>query len=130
MEFKFTYTGIRVVDLDRSIRFYNEVLGMTLLSRGKIPETRGEIAVLKSEGSEQILELNWYAEDSPVAGPYKDGEELDHLAFEVEDLDEALKYLEEKGHPIVLGKCETEGAEWAYVEDPDGNWIELFESGE
>ncbi|MCK4445014.1 MAG: VOC family protein [Thermoplasmata archaeon] len=65
-----------------------------------------------------------------MAGPYKEGEELDHLAFGVEDLDKALKYLEEKGHPIVLGKCEIEGAEWAYVEDPDGNWIELFESGE
>ncbi|MCK4445013.1 MAG: hypothetical protein KAW09_10740 [Thermoplasmata archaeon] len=38
--------------------FYNEVLGMTLLGRSKIPKTKGEIAVLKSEGSEQILELN------------------------------------------------------------------------
>lgn len=129
MKFIFTYTGIRVQDMDRSIRFYTEVLGMELLNRGKIAETKGETAALKSKDSPQMLELNWYAEDSPVADPYCDGEELDHLGFGVDDLDDALKHLNEKGHPMVL-KCESEGGQWAYVEDPDGNWIELFEKPE
>ncbi|MFQ6107367.1 MAG: VOC family protein [Thermoplasmata archaeon] len=127
MEFVFTYTGIRVQDLDRSIRFYTDVLGMKLLGRSEIPYTRGETAGLQGKDSGHVLELNWYSEDSPVAGPFKKGEELDHLAFQVDDLDKALEYLRMKGHPIVSEKREEKGASWAYVEDPDGNWIELFE---
>jgi lactoylglutathione lyase len=127
MKFTLTYTGLRVRDLDRSIKFYTEVLGMKLLDRRVAPETKGEFAYVQSEGSEHPIELNWYAEDSPVAGPYREGEELDHIAFGVEDLDAAIGYLEERGHALVLGPIESESARWAYVKDPDGIWIEVFQ---
>ncbi|MFQ5837260.1 MAG: VOC family protein [Thermoplasmata archaeon] len=127
MKFTFVYTGIRVRDLDRSLEFYTDVLGMKLLRRITAPETQGEFAYLRSEESEQLLEINWYAEDSPVAGPYTEGEELDHLAFQVEDLDETLKYLEERGYPMIMGALQSEAAQWAYVKDPDGIWIEVFQ---
>jgi lactoylglutathione lyase len=129
LKFAFTYTGIRVRDLDRSLQFYTDVLGMELLDRVRAPETKGEFAAVRSEGMEHPLEINWYSEDSPVAGPYGPGEELDHLAFRVEDIDAAVRYLEERGYPLVLGPIESENARWAYVKDPDGIWIEIFESG-
>lgn len=127
MKFKFEYTGIRVRDLDRSIAFYTEVLGMKLLGRSKIPKTRGEVASVASEGNEHTLELNWYADDSPVAEPYRSGDELDHLAFGVEDLEEAMAHLKERGYPEAL-RVETERSAWAYVKDPDGIYIEIFQS--
>ncbi len=127
MRFTFTYTGIRVRDLNRAVDFYTNVLGMKLLDRVEAPETKGEFAALKSEDSENVLEINWYGEGSPVAGPYKEGDELDHLAFGVEDLDAALKYLESEGYPMVLGPIESKHSRWAYVKDPDGIWVELFQ---
>lgn len=127
MQFTFAYTGIRVQDLDRSVAFYSKVLGLKLLGRSKIPKTGGEVASLASEGKGHVLELNWYADDSDLAGAYRGGEELDHLAFGVEDLEAALDHLEEQGHPEVL-RVETENSVWAYVKDPDGIYIELFET--
>src|SRR5207247_9082508 len=77
---KLTYTGIEVKDLDKSIAFYRDVVGMEFLGRGKIEATGGEVAALKSAGSEHTLELNWYPDSM-----YRGGNELDHLAFECED---------------------------------------------
>lgn len=127
MKFSLAYTGIRVRDLDRSVEFYAHVLGMERLRRIKSPETDGEFAVLRSEGSSHWLEINWYAEASPVAGPYREGDELDHLAFQVDDLDAALGYLKERGYPAVRGPIETKSTRWAYVKDPDGIWVEVFQ---
>src|SRR5437879_12504033 len=78
---KFTYTGIEVKDLDKSIAFYRDVVGMTFLGRGKIEATGGEVPALKSAGSEHTLELNWYPDSR-----YRGGKELDPLAFECEDV--------------------------------------------
>ncbi len=127
MKFAFVYTGIRVRDLDRSIAFYTDVLGMELLDRTKAPETKGEFATLRSGDRKHTLEVNWYADDSPVAAPYVNGEELDHLAFHVEDLDAALAHLDEHGYPQVLHRFESENSIWAYVQDPDGIYLEFFQ---
>ncbi len=127
MDLTFIYTGIRTRDLDRSLEFYTQVMGMTILDRIKAPEHKGEFAVLKSEGSPHSLEINWYDEDSPVAGPYQTGEELDHLAFHTEDLDATLAYLDGKGYPMVMGPIESEHARWAYIQDPDGIYVEIFQ---
>src|SRR5437773_11509654 len=77
---KFTYTGIEVKDLDKSIAFYRDVVGIEFLGRGKIEATGGEVAALKSGGSEHTLELNWYPGSRDQGG-----NELDHPAFEGED---------------------------------------------
>src|SRR5437773_9971114 len=73
---KFTYTGIEVKDLDKSIAFYRDVVGMEFLGRGKIDATGGEVAALKSAGSEHARDLNWYRD-----WRYRGGNEVDHLAF-------------------------------------------------
>ena len=99
---------------------------MQVVRRQHVPETGGEWAELRSDGSKQMLELNWYPDGSKFfAGPYRNGDELDHIAFECENVERAYRELRAKGarggHPPF-----AEGNSWlAYVEDPDGIWIEL-----
>ena len=99
MRFKFGYTGIRVRDLDKAIQFFTSVLGMKLQGRIRAPLNKGEFANLLTPDEKHWLEINWYADDSPVAGPFKEGDELDHLGFEVDDFDGALHRLEDAGYP-------------------------------
>ena len=86
--YRLKYTGIRVKDMDESLQFYTGVLGMDVVDkREPTPPTNGEVVTLRSSGGDQLLELNWYAEGSRFGPPYVNGEELDHLAFDVDDLD-------------------------------------------
>jgi catechol 2,3-dioxygenase-like lactoylglutathione lyase family enzyme len=82
MKFWFTYAGIRVRDLNRSERFYVDILGMKKISRGTMPHG-GRFVYLKSPSSPQRLELNWYPKGSRFYKKYARGEELDRLAFSV-----------------------------------------------
>jgi lactoylglutathione lyase len=122
---KFTYVGIRVTNLQKSIDFYTKLLGMKVTGRGKIEETKGETVGLQSEEGGFILELNFYEKDSPYNTPYSAGEGLDHLAFKVDNLDKALEEARKGRHRVIL-EIKANGSRWAYIEDPDGNWIELF----
>ncbi len=127
MRYTLGYVGIQVREMKRSIEFYRDVLGMELRSRSKVPETGGEIADLKSAGSEQILELNWYPEKSShFRGPYRNGDELDHLAFRCEDVAEAYRELIAKGAKPGLPPFLEQGTWLAYVVDPNGIWLELY----
>ena len=126
MRYAFVYVGIQVRDLDRSIAFYRDLLGMVVGRREKVPETRGEWAELRSPDSPLLLELNWYPEGSQhFAGPYRHGDELDHLAFDCEDADAAYHELVARGAKSGLAPFTEGGSRLAYVEDPDGVWIEL-----
>jgi len=126
MNSKFTYVGIRVKDLERSVDFYTKLLGMKVVGRGKVEPTKGETVGLASEDGGFILELNCYAEDSPYNTEYFVGEGLDHLAFKVDNLDKALEEARKAGYPTVL-EMNVEGGRWTYIEDPNGIWIELFQ---
>ncbi len=125
MKSKFTYVGIRVTDLQRSIDFYTGVLGMQVTGRGKIEQTKGETVGLQNEKDGFILELNHYEKGSPYNTRYVTGEGLDHLAFKIDDLDKALEEARKAGHRTIL-EMKADGSRWAYIEDPDGIWIELF----
>jgi len=125
MKSKFTYVGIRVTNLQRSIDFYTKVLGMTVKGRGKIAQTKGETVGLESEKDGFSLELNFYEKDSPFNTKYAVGEGLDHLAFNVDNLDKALEEAKKAGYKTIL-EMNADGGRWAYIEDPDGIWIELF----
>ncbi len=117
----FQYTGIGVRDLDRSIRFYTEKLGMQLLGRYKIKETNGETADLKSPEGDQKLELNWY----PDRAQYRNEDEVDHLAFQVDDVDSAVAELRADGVEVVIAPFNEGDSRLAFVKDPDGIWMEL-----
>ena len=117
----FAYTSIEVRDLERSIKFYTEKLGMKLMRRSKIAETNGEIAELRSPDGHQLLELNWYAEHNR----YRSGDELDHLASDVEDVEKALAQLKAENVEVAMEPIDEGEGRLAFVKDPDGIWIEL-----
>ena len=125
MKSSFTYVGIRITNLQRSIDFYTKVLGMKVKGRGKIDQTKGETVGLESEKDGFVLELNYYEKDSPFNTKYVVGEGLDHLAFKVDNLEKALEEAKNAGHRTIL-EMKADGSRWAYIEDPNGIWIELF----
>ena len=87
--------------------------------------TQGETVNLESGKGGFNLELNYY-EESPYNAEYDVGEGLDHLAFKVDDLDEILEEARSMGHRIVLD-LKADNVRWAYIEDPNGIWIELLQ---
>ncbi|HEX9567205.1 MAG TPA: VOC family protein [Thermoplasmata archaeon] len=122
---KYFYTGIRVRNLDRSIQFYRKVMGMKVTRRGRM--NHGGVWVeLKSPDSEQRLELNWYPTDSKFFTRYRRGEELDHLAFRVRDVNEAFREIVAKGAHPEVEPFKEDRYEFAFASDPDGIWIELI----
>ena len=125
MKAKFYYVGIRVTNVQKSIDFYTKLLGMKVINRSKIEQTKGETIVLQSEDVNFVLELNYYEKDSPFNTKYIVGEGLDHLAFKVEDLDQALEEAKKSGYRVIL-EMKSKESRWAYIEDPDGIWIEVF----
>jgi len=124
--FRLRYTAIEVTNLERSIQFYTGILGMNLVRRVQVPETFGEFGILKTEGSDHWLEVNWYGNQQQ----YRAGDGLDHLAFEVGNLDTALAELKTKGIEPVSYIRDTPRARWTYIGDPDGIWVELFQKKE
>jgi len=132
MRFGMTYTGIRVKNIEDSLRFYTETLRMEVVEPLQpTPPTDGKVVTLRSPGSAQLLELNWYGEGSKFGTPYSNGSELDHLAFECDDLAKTVEELERRGVEVTVRPKEI-GAEvgWneAFVTDPNGIWIELLQA--
>lgn len=124
MKFRFYYTGIRVRDLERSLRFYTKALGMRVIAKGTMPHG-GKYVHLRGPGSTQKLELNWYPRGSRFYRPYARGEEMDHLAFAVDDVGKAYRELLRGGATPAVRPSDSEGTE-VYVKDPDGIWIEIL----
>ena len=129
MQFRMTYTGIRVEDMGASLRFYTEILGMQVVDP-LVPAlaTEGKVVTLRSSDSTQLLELNWYEPGSRFGPAYSNGEDLDHLAFECEDLTEAIVELQRRGFEVVFRLKEIGGWNEAFVKDPNGIWIELLQA--
>jgi lactoylglutathione lyase len=125
MKTKFTYTGIRVKDLEESLQFYVQVLGMKETGRSEIDQNKGTAVSLTTHEGGPVLELNYYKRGSPFDVEYMVGEGMDHLAFQVDDLDKALAEANRAGYPVAL-EIKTGTSRWAYVRDPNGIFIELF----
>jgi len=127
MKYRFYYAGIRVRNLPRSLRFYTKALGMKADNQGTMGHG-GKYVQLVSPGSKMRIELNWYPPGSRFATRYTKGEELDHLAFVVDDVEKAYKDLLQKGANSVVSpaKAKADKVE-VYVKDPDGIWIELLQ---
>lgn len=120
------YFGIRVTELERSIRFYTELLGLRKLREGKMHHG-GRWTLLEDPRSHQRLELNWYPDDSPFASPYVPGDGLDHIGFRVQNPASMFKRLVTKGAVPALAPNDKDGVKGVYyLKDPDDNWIEFF----
>jgi catechol 2,3-dioxygenase-like lactoylglutathione lyase family enzyme len=119
--FRLRYTVVEVTDLNRSVRFYTEVLGMKIRSRQKVTQTNG--ALLESEARDHRPEI-----DHCEGHTYPTGDHLDHIAFEVENLDEAITERKAKGIQPLSYVRKSENAKWTYVADPDGISIEIYQT--
>jgi len=125
MKAKLIYTGIRVKDLPKSVEFYTGLLGMKEKGRSRIEISSGEVVSLVSEDGGHEIELNYYDRGSKFDEAYIVGEGLDHLAFQVEDVDKFLEESKMAGYPAVLD-MKTKSSRWAYIQDPNGIYIEVF----
>ena len=121
------HTMIRVGDLDRSISFYTEVLGMKLLRRKDYPSGKFTLAFVGygDEADHTVLELthNWDTDSYDLGTGYG------HIALAVEDAAAACDAIRVKGGNVVreAGPMKHGGSVIAFVEDPDGYKIELIE---
>ena len=120
---KLLHTRMRVDDLERTIAFYRDVLGLEVVERHDSP--RGSrLAFLKASGSDELIEICSY----PAAGPVRVQEDLVHLAFEVDDLDATMTELSTKGVPITDGPTTTSsGTRFAFIDAPEKYEVELIE---
>ncbi len=123
------HTMLRVGDLDKSLHFYTEVLGMNLLRKRDYPEGKFTLAFV-GYGDEQhdtVLELtyNWDTHH------YDLGNGFGHIAIEVDDVYEAVEKIRAKGGKVVRepGPMKHGNTILAFVEDPDGYKIELLSPG-
>lgn len=120
------HTMLRVTDLERSIHFYTDVLGMTLLRKQDYPEGRFTLAFLGygPESEQTVLELthNWDVDT------YNLGNAYGHIAIEVEDVYKACEKIRQAGGKVVREAGPMKGGETilAFVEDPDAYKIELL----
>jgi lactoylglutathione lyase len=119
------YVGIRVTDLDRSIAFYCGGLGLREAGRGRMSHG-GAYVGLEDPVSHVELELNHYPAGSSYATPYVPGEGLDHLGFVVPDARALIEQLRRSGAKVAVEPWLEQGRCWiGFVEDPDGNWVEI-----
>jgi len=122
------HTMLRVGDLERSLRFYTEVLDMDLLRRKDYPEGRFTLAFVGygSERETTVLELthNW------DTAAYDLGDAFGHLAIGVEDIVATCGAIAERGGKVVRppGPMKHGSTVIAFVEDPDGYRIELIQT--
>jgi lactoylglutathione lyase len=120
------HTMLRVGNLDRSIAFYTEVLGMTLLRRKDYPEGRFTLAFVgfgpESDGAVIELTHNWDTEQ------YELGNGYGHIALEVDNVYEACEKIRARGGVITreAGPMKHGTTILAFVKDPDGYQIELL----
>lgn len=123
------HTMLRVGDLDRSIVFYTQVLGMRLLRRKDYPDGKFTLAFVGygDEADHTVLELthNWGVDK------YELGSAFGHIAIEVEDAAQACAAVAAKGGKVTrpAGPMKHGSTVIAFVEDPDGYKIEFIQKG-
>jgi lactoylglutathione lyase len=120
---KLLHTRMRVSDMDQTIDFYTNVLGLEVLER-KVSPRGSHLAFLKVPNSEELIELCSF----PPSGPVRVQEDLVHLAFQVESLDDVIEQLSTKQIQITDGPTtSSSGSRFIFIDAPDGYEVELIE---
>ncbi len=121
---RYLHTMVRVTDLDESLRFYCQGLGLKEVRRKEVPAGRFTLVFLAAPGDEQAqLELTWNWD----VEPYPAGRNFGHIAYAVEDIYEKCAHLQAMGYTI--HRPPRDGY-MAFVKSPDGISIELLQQGE
>lgn len=120
---KYLHTMVRVTDIDASLRFYCQALGLKELSRKEVPQGRYTLVFLAAPGDENAqveLTHNWDPQ------PYPAGRNFGHLAYAVDDIYATCSRLAE--HGVTINRPPRDG--WmAFVRSPDGISVELLQKG-
>src|ERR1700740_2970168 len=122
---KLLHTRYRVHDLEKTVSFYKDVLGLQELRRHT--SGRGsQLVFLKAPHSDGEIEICKFDQSGPiVVGP-----DLTHLAFEVDSIDEFARHSAAKGYPLSDGPHKSPtGSVIAFIDAPEGYEIELIERG-
>ncbi|HZC59757.1 MAG TPA: VOC family protein [Chthoniobacterales bacterium] len=120
---KLLHTRYRVSDLEKTVHFYKDVLGLEETHRSKSP--RGsELVFFKAPESDEEIEICKF----DGSGPVNVGSDITHLAFEVDSIEEFAKHAASKGYPLSDGPTKTGGGGViAFIDAPEGYEVELIE---
>ncbi|HET9693970.1 MAG TPA: VOC family protein [Steroidobacteraceae bacterium] len=120
---KYLHTMVRVADLDASLRFYRDALGLQELRRNDYPQGRYTLVFLAAPGDEQAqVELTWNWDPEELAI----GRAFGHLAYQVDDVYAACHRLQQ--HGVTINRPPRDGR-MAFVRSPDNISIELLQKG-
>lgn len=145
-QYVLTHTMLRVKDLDRSLKFYRDVLGMRLAKRLDFEGSRFTLAFLQPAGHRDqvdgslertfsapgLLELtyNWGAEDDPDVKMHSGNDEpkgFGHICIAVPNIETACKRFDDLGVEFQKRLGQGGMKEIAFIKDPDGYWIEIVQ---
>ena len=120
---KFLHTRMRVDDLEATVKFYQDVFGLEVTKRHESP--RGsKLVFLSVPNSEEEIEITYY----PESGPVQVQEDLMHLAFQVEDMNQFGEHIRGLGLEFSDGPTESSsGSVFAFVDAPEGYEIEVIQ---
>ena len=118
MKFTFAHNNINVFDLDKSLRFYKEALGLEVEKTKEADDGSFKLVYLTDGNTPHLLELTWLRD---WERPYNLGDNEIHLAFRVDDYDAA--FAKHKEMDVVV--YENPGMGIYFIADPDGYWLEV-----
>lgn len=113
-----THNNLNVLDLEKSIGFYADALGLSVIRRNKSSDGSFELAFLRDGCGAHQLELTWLADRKE---PYDLGDNEIHLCFETDDYGAAHELHSKMGCICY----ENDGMGLYFIEDPDGYWLEI-----
>lgn len=120
---KYLHTMVRVTDLDASLRFYCDALGLREIQRKEVPQGRFTLVFLAAPGDDSAqveLTYNWDPET------YSGGRNFGHLAYEVDDIYATCQQLADRG--VVINRPPRDGR-MAFIRSPDNISVELLQKG-
>lgn len=119
MEFKLIHNNLNVLDLEKSLKFYGEALGLKEVRRIVAPDGSFIIVYIANKNSEHQIELTWLRDKKE---PYNLGDNEIHIAFKVDDYQGAHAKHEEMG--CICYENASMGI--YFINDPDGYWLEII----
>lgn len=119
MKFKMAHTNINVLDLERSLKFYQDALGLKQIRSFDHPEGEFKLVYISDDSNVYQIEFTWYRDR---AEDYHHGDNDLHLAFYVDDFDVA--YQKHKDMGCICYENQEMGI--YFIKDPDGYWLEVL----
>jgi lactoylglutathione lyase len=119
MKFTIAHNNINVFDLEKSLKFYSEALGLNEVRKIDPPDGSFKIRFLSDGGSKHLIELTWLRDRET---PYNLGDNEIHIAFMADDFEAAYQKHKEMG--CICYENKAMGI--YFIEDPDGYWLEII----